>query len=394
MIRRTRTLICAPLLITTLAAAAACGDSASQVVAPVDTTNDSVSVSTSARWNQRAVALVVARQPASNGQAAVSRILTYLSLAQYRAVTAAQAAAGGSTKAPSVSAAVGGASTAVLNSFFPLDVASTEAQLNADLAIPPWPAAKKEDVAAGESLGRSIGAAVLAQVASDNYLVVAPGAIPTGADRWLSSAAAVVRSLHGTRPFFLSSASQLRSPAPPTVGSAQFTAALAEVRQIADTRTAAQIAIALSWNTSSGPFTAGALNLIADDVIREHRIAEPEAARILAFANAAAFDAQIACWDSKFAYWYIRPSQADPAITMSIALPNHPSYPSGHSCMTAAFMGVLSAALPEERTRLEAMVDEAGMSRVYGGIHFRFDIDAGREIGRSAAALALKGSLK
>jgi membrane-associated phospholipid phosphatase len=394
MIRRTRTLICAPLLITTLAAAAACGDSASQVVAPVDTTNDSVSVSTSARWNQRAVALVVARQPASNGQAAVSRILTYLSLAQYRAVTAAQAAAGGSTKAPSVSAAVGGASTAVLNSFFPLDVASIEAQLNADLAIPPWPAAKKEDVAAGESLGRSIGAAVLAQVASDNYLVVAPGAIPTGADRWLSSAAAVVRSLHGTRPFFLSSASQLRSPAPPTVGSAQFTAALAEVRQIADTRTAAQIATALSWNTSSGPFTAGALNLIADDVIREHRIAEPEAARILAFANAAAFDAQIACWDSKFAYWYIRPSQADPAITMSIALPNHPSYPSGHSCMTAAFMGVLSAALPEERTRLEAMVDEAGMSRVYGGIHFRFDIDAGREIGRSAAALALKGSLK
>jgi membrane-associated phospholipid phosphatase len=235
---------------------------------------------------------------------------------------------------------------------------------------------------------------VLAQVATDNYLVTSPPATPVGPDRWLSSPAAVVRSLHGTRPFFLTSASQLRSPAPPAAGSAAFTAALADVRQIASTRTAAQIAIAQSWNTSSGPFTAGTLNLIADSLIRVNRLSEPAAALILAYANAAAFDAQIACWDAKFAYWSMRPSQVDPTITMAIALPNHPSYPSGHSCMTAAFMGVVSEALPQQRTRLDAMVDEAGMSRVYGGIHYRFDIDAGRDIGRAAAALALKGSLK
>jgi membrane-associated phospholipid phosphatase len=79
---------------------------------------------------------------------------------------------------------------------------------------------------------------------------------------------------------------------------------------------------------------------------------------------------------------------------MAIALPNHPSYPSGHSCMTAAMFGVVADAFPEERARLEAMVDEAGMSRVYGGIHYRFDIEAGRDIGRAAAALALRGSLQ
>jgi membrane-associated phospholipid phosphatase len=382
----------APVLATAIALAA-CGDGSSQLAAPSETTTDSIRVSTSVRWNQRAVALVVARQPATNGQAAVSRILTYLSLAQYRAVAATQAAAGGA-RPPSVSAAVGGASVVVLNSFFPLDIASTEAQLNGDLAIPPWPANSNEDVAAGESLGRTVGAAVVSKAASDNYLLTPPGAIPTGPDKWVSSSAAVVRSLYGTRPFFLSSPNQLRSPAPPAVGSAQFLTALAEVRQISDTRTAAQIGIATNWNTSSGPFTAGTLNLIADDLIRERRLAEPEAARILAFANAAAFDAQIACWDTKFTYWFIRPSQADPGITMPIALPNHPSYPSGHSCMTAAFMGVLTDALPQEKTKLDAMVDEAGMSRVYGGIHYRFDIDAGREIGRAAAALALKGSLK
>ena len=203
-----------------------------------------------------------------------------------------------------------------------------------------------------------------------------------------------MRSLYGTRAFFLASPSQLRAPTPPAVGSAPFLTGLTEVRQISDTRTAAQTAIAVKWNYSSGPFTAGTLNLIADSLIRVNKFGELESARILAFANAATFDAQIACWDSKFTYWYPRPVQEDKAITMAIALPNHPSYPSGHSCMTGAFMGVLSDALPQQKATFDAMVDEAGMSRVYGGIHYRFDIDAGREIGRAVAALALAGSLK
>jgi len=75
-------------------------------------------------------------------------------------------------------------------------------------------------------------------------------------------------------------------------------------------------------------------------------------------------------------------------------LPNHPSYPSGHSCITGAIMTVLIDAFPSERARLEKIIEDAGMSRVYGGIHYRFDILAGREIGRGAAALALRGSLK
>ena len=131
-----------------------------------------------------------------------------------------------------------------------------------------------------------------------------------------------------------------------------------------------------------------------DDLLQERRVAEVDAARILAQANAAGFDAQIACWDAKLTYWYIRPSQADAAITMPIALPNHPSYPSGHSCISGAILGVLADAFPTEKARLDAMVQEAGMSRVYGGIHYRFDIEAGREIGRAVAALAVKGTLK
>jgi membrane-associated phospholipid phosphatase len=372
------------LLIATLAAACGDGTPTGLDAALSDT------VSTSARWNQRAVALVVARQPASNGQAVVSRILTYVSLAQYRAVVAAQAAST-QAKAPSVIAAVVGASAAVLESYFPLDSAATEQFRTTDLAAL---SSSNTDVSAGESLGRSIGAAVLASAASDNYFATAPGPIPTGTDYWVSSSAAVVRSLYGTRAFFLTSPSQFRAPAPPAVGSAAFLTALAEVRQISDTRTATQTAIAVKWNYSNGPFTAGVLNLFADSLILANKFGELASARLLAFANAATFDAQIACWDSKFTYWFPRPVQRDKAIAMAIALPNHPSYPSGHSCMCGAFMGVLSDALPQQTATFDAMVDEAGLSRVYGGIHYRFDIDAGRAIGRATAALAVKGSLK
>jgi membrane-associated phospholipid phosphatase len=349
-------------------------------------------VTASTTWNGRAIALVGQRPPA-NAQAAVSRMLTYLSLAQYRAVLAAEDSKNGSTH-PSVPAAVGAASAAVLGAFFPLDVTGIEAQLDADLAALGWPGADQQDAASGEAIGRAVGSAVLALAGSDNYLVVSPGVPPVGPGFWVSSAAPIVRSLHGTRPFFLTSRDQLRPPPPPAFGSAAYLAALAEVRAISDSRTPAQLATAQFWNLAVAPFTAGAENLIADDLIREHHRTEREAARILAYANAAAFDAQIACFDAKFTYWFIRPSQADPLITLPIGLPNHPSYPSAHACITAAIMTVLTDAFPSERARLEGIIEEAGLSRVYGGIHYRFDIEQGRAIGVGAASLALAGALE
>jgi membrane-associated phospholipid phosphatase len=395
MLSRTR---CWTGVIALVAAATAwgCADTPSQ---PLNTTADQFDavkfweVTASTRWNEQAAALLVQRPPATNGQATASRILTYLSLAQYRAVLAAGAGEQGSTH-PSVSAAVGGASAAVLSSFFPLDAGAIEAQLDADLAAPGWPGEQQENEAAGEAIGRAVGAAVLAQAATHNFDVVPTGSPPVGPGFWVSSGAPIVRSLHGAVPFFMTSGSQLRPPPPPTFGSPEYLAALAEVRAISDTRTAEQLASAVFWNAAVGPFTAGKMNLIADEVIRAHHRTEREAARILAFANTAAFDAQIACFDAKFTYWFIRPSQADPGITLPIGLPNHPSYPSGHSCITSAIMTVLADAFPSERDRLEGIIEQAGLSRVYGGIHYLFDIDAGQDIGRGAAALALGGALE
>jgi len=50
---------------------------------------------------------------------------------------------------------------------------------------------------------------------------------------------------------------------------------------------------------------------------------------------------------------------------------------------------VLSAFFPEQREQLDAMVTEAGLSRMYGGIHYRFDIDAGQALGRNVAHFAI-----
>jgi membrane-associated phospholipid phosphatase len=346
----------------------------------------------STTWNRRAIALAGQRPP-GNAQAAVSRILTYLSLAQYRAALAAEDGKIGSTH-PSVPAAVGAASAAVLDAFFPLDVSAINAQLAADLASPSWPGAAQEDGASGMAIGRAVAVAMLARATSDNYLVASPGVPPVGPAFWVSSAAPIVRSLYRVRPFFLASQNQLLPPPPPAFGSQLFLTALAEIRAISDTRTPEQLAAAQFWNLATAPFTAGAENLIADELIRDHHRTEREAARILAYANAAAFDAQIACFDAKFTYWFIRPSQADPLITLPIGLPNHPSYPSAHSCITAAIMTVLIDAFPSERDTLTANVHDAGLSRMYGGLHYRFDVEAGQTIGYRAAALALAGGLE
>ena len=380
----------------------ACTDAPSRLVQPTTPSADAVKfwdALATTRWNERAATLLQLYPPTANGQAqaATSRMLTYLSLAQYRAVLAAEATKDRSAH-PSVPAAVGAASVAVLSDFFPLAAAALEPQLEADLSAAGWPGAKNEDPATGVAIGRAVAAQVLAQKATDNYYVQSPDAPPVGDGYWIPAPAPtpIVRSLFGVRPFFLTSADQLRPPPPPAFGSPAFVAALAEIRGISETRTPEQVAIAVNYATAKPPFTAGSENLKADQLIVEHHRSEREAARILAYANAAAFDAQIACWDAKFTYWFIRPSQADKGITIApgLTLPNHPSYPSAHMCITAAIMSVLMDAFPSERPRLEAYIATAGLSRMYAGLHYRFDVDAGEAIGRQAAALALAGSLE
>ena len=89
---------------------------------------------------------------------------------------------------------------------------------------------------------------------------------------------------------------------------------------------------------------------------------------------------------SKYVYWVPRPTQADPEIRLAIGLPNHPSYPSNHSCTASATARVLDARFPDQGGRYLALAQEVATSRLYAGIHYPMDIDAGLEIGRKVAA--------
>ena len=337
------------------------------------------SSTSSVRWNRIAMELFRARGGGAG------RTNTYLSLAQYRAVLAAQDARHGQSR-PSLAGAAAGASVVVLEQFYPLDVAAIEAELTAQRAESPVRTETNKDFAAGEAIGRQVGATVLALAAADNVGATSPGVPPVGPGYWVSSGAPVARGNFGARPFFLTSGSELRLPPPPAFGSPAYLAALAEVRALAVARTPGQVATIVKWV----PFSGVVFNGIASDLIDQYHRSELEAARIFAYGNAAAFDAIIACFDTKFTYWFIRPTQADPTITLATALPNHPSYPSAHSCETGAWQVVLSDAFPSERDALEATAQEASMSRVIGGLHYRFDGEGRLSLGRSAAKLALE----
>jgi membrane-associated phospholipid phosphatase len=108
----------------------------------------------------------------------------------------------------------------------------------------------------------------------------------------------------------------------------------------------------------------------------------------------AIMDASIGCYEAKYHYWFIRPHQADPAITIPVNRPNFPAYPSAHSCLSAAAAGVLAGFFPSESRGLRAMVEEAGVSRLYAGLHFDFDVTAGQELGYAVARLALRRAPK
>ena len=360
--------------LTLTLAASACADAPSGP-APggrASTVEEAHAVPASVTWNATGREIVAVRGASAVQQA---RIFAYLSVAQYDAILAAEEAKAGG-RHPSVTAAAAAASVVVLRSFYSADGGLLEGRLDAQRAAS---ADGKQDFAAGEAIGRAIGAQVVQMAATDrNGLMPAP-ANPGGAGSW--TGVNPIRGLIGVRTFALTSDDQFRSPPPPLYMSQEFNDALAEVRAMSDTGNAAMLAIAQFWAANGTAY----LNKVASDLLLDHERSERKAARVLALANMAVFDATDACFDSKFAYYYIRPSQADPLIKLRVGLPNHPSYPSGHSCQTGAFMTVLQHVFPSRSDELQAIIEEAGMARMYGGLHYRFDLLAGREIGRQVA---------
>jgi membrane-associated phospholipid phosphatase len=345
----------------------------------------------SVEWNGVARGLVARNR--SNVFVAF-RVYALVSVAQKEALEAAEAArAPGSV--PSRRAAIAGASAVALRYLYPADGPMVDALVQQQLASRDWLERDGVDVAAGEAAGRAAAAAVVERARTDGYSDPWTGTVPTGPDKWYSITTPPTppagATLVDARTWFLTSPGQFRPEPHPAFGSPEFLAALAEVRHISDTRTREQDSIAKFWAMGAGTSTPpGYWNDVASTLALRYSLNEARATHLLALLNMTAWDAIIASNDAKYTYWLLRPSQADPAITLSIApLPNFPAYPSNHATISSAMAEIIADAFPSHAREMRAAAEQAALSRVYGGIHYRFDGDAGLALGRQVAEWAI-----
>ena len=292
---------------------------------------------------------------------------------------------------PCVHAAIAAASAGVLGQLFPerqrpLAVRATEhGESRITLGL-----SSRSDVEAGVRLGRNVAGAVIQHRRDDGADDDSSSDLEEGAGGWLP---APNRQPLGerwaqVRPWVMDAVARFRAAPPPAPGSTAFRVALAEVRRLSDAGNEEHARIAALWADGPGSYTpAGRWNKIAADLVAREALDEARAARCFALLNLALMDAGIACWDSKFHYGLLRPSQADPAIKTPVGLPNFPSYTSAHASFSGAGAGLLTELFPREQAFLQAKAEEAAVSRMYGGIHYRFDADSGLAQGRAVAAL-------
>ncbi|MBV9600674.1 MAG: vanadium-dependent haloperoxidase [Chloroflexi bacterium] len=359
------------------------------------------------RWTQRAVAYAEQHGMATNR---AGRLFALLNVATYDATIAAwdtkyayhrarpsaldpQVAGIPSPASPSYPeerAVAAGAASTVLAYIFPSDAelfagwAEEAAQSRVDAGV-----AYPSDVAAGMALGREVGERAVAWGMADGSDAVWTGSVPDEPGKWKGTNP--IEPLAGTwKPWALQRGSQFRPGPPPALDSPQMAADLAEVKNYP--RTNLTNLIASFWEYYGGRGSFEYWNDQVSRAIFDYHLDSnpPRAARLYATADVAFQDSFIACWDAKFTYWAPRPPMVDPSITTVFVMPNHPSYPSAHSCISTAVGSVLARAFPRDADYYRDLATQAGEARVMAGIHFRSDVNAGALLGQQVAGVVLE----
>ncbi len=234
------------------------------------------------------------------------------------------------------------------------------------------------------------------------------------------------------RPFMLNSADQMRSPPPPHIESDAYVRAFNEVKEVgryeSSQRTPDQSQLAMWWKD----FAENSHNRLARKLLVEEQIDAWSSARLFALVNMSIFDGYVSVFENKFYYNHWRPYTAirwaandgNPATVPDPDWNNlhqhtyaFPTYPSAHGVVCAAAMTVLADTFGENLsfTMYTPEVDSAGpmsakleldpatrsfesfsdaamecaMSRVYLGIHFRYDSIEGNKLGNQIGQFAL-----
>jgi hypothetical protein len=308
-------------------------------------------------------------------------------------------------------AAASAAAHEALVSLFPAAASSFDALHAAILAaIPNGP-----QKIAGIVWGEFVADQILAARANDGWNASVPPPGGSGPGVWIPTPPAFLPYLLPqwgfVMPFAMSSSSQFRPPGPPSLDSQRYAADYNEVKElgaaVGSTRTEEQTQIALFWADGAGTETPpGHWNSIAQIIAAAHSNTLEENARLFALLNIAMADAAICAWDAKYMFHFWRPvtaiAFAEPELHwMSfIVTPPFPDYVSGHSTFCGAAATVLplfygtedlpfttgSDFLPGVYRSFSTCLDaaeEAAVSRLYGGIHFRSANEDGLQAGIS-----------
>lgn len=311
-------------------------------------------------------------------------------------------------------AAAASAAHRTLVNLFPARQAVFDAALANRLSMIPDGAAKASGISAGDTAGLGM---IASRSADGSGQTPPPWTGNTTPGQWRPTSNGLPGALPhwGTvTPFVIPSGSAYRAPAAPALGSDAYRATFDEVRSLGSAtsalRTAEQTDIAVFWAANAGTVTPpGMWNQVAQVVATERNQSVSENARMFAMIGASVADAAISAWDTKYAYNVWRPetgirladqdgdplTDADPAWIPLLTTPNHPSYTSGHSTFSSAAAAALAAFVGDDAfsftltsegitrtfSSFSGAAAEAGQSRIYGGIHWQFDNQAGLAAG-------------
>lgn len=207
------------------------------------------------------------------------------------------------------------------------------------------------------------------------------------------------------------------------MASARYAADVNEVKLLGKSdsavRTAEQTTIAQLWSavgTTTGFFPVW--NNVTRDVVVSRQLSLVEAARLFVLVNVSIHDALQTTQASKFVYGMWRPvtairaanadlnpeTDADPTWLPLITTPPYPSYAGNLATIGASAARALElacgpsdgpvavtwtlaggSAVTRHFASFEEAADEESMARIYGGVHSRFDQEAGQQVGRSVA---------
>jgi PAP2 superfamily len=334
------------------------------------------------------------------------------------------APAGASAEAAAIAAAY-----TVLTNYFPAASASLDTARAASLAgIPNGP---------GKSSGLAVGeAAANAMIALRSNDGASPPAFflpsSTAPGEWqltptCPAPGGVFFHWSGVTPFGVRSSAQFRADPPPTLTGHRYARAYREVKEVGSLdsteRPPDRLMVTRFFGAVSAPV---AWNSIARQLATSRRHSSlADEARIFALLNMAISDGLVTVFESKYHYRFWRPetaihngdldgnprTEADPSFVPLIPTPCFPSYPSAHASGSYAAQRMLryfygdgphqitlsNAAVPGivlPYTRLADITDDVDDARVYGGIHFRTDQDAGAEQGRRIAEYVYRHQLR